>query len=423
MRILIISKHFPNKQNSWAVGVFKRFQMFVDAIKDVAEIDLLYYVPNGVNTSFSSTKQTEKFLSEHFETPIRLFLCKRSDNRTLITKLNNYVTGAFFFYRQPSYSDITSTDQVRALEACLRNNPDAVFVHRLGSMCPLLRTRKALPPIFLDLDDIESVAFRRGIPFIPKTSSRLFNYLMLPALFWGQYRSIRLSHRTFVCSEIDHRYLTKRCRLKGVVIVPNGVKIPEAQPIALEPTLLFIGHYSYKPNIFAAEFLIKKIWPLVHQRIPKSTLIIAGSLPDRIPSYGQSAQGVRFTGFVEDLEDVYRQSRVVCAPILSGGGTRFKIIEAAAYGKPIVSTFIGAEGIEMHDGNGIFLRDDPKSFAEACIRLLNDHELCERMGMDARVAIINKYDKKKIKPMIQEYITIPKIGEDQSKTDLVQKPG
>jgi glycosyltransferase involved in cell wall biosynthesis len=66
---------------------------------------------------------------------------------------------------------------------------------------------------------------------------------------------------------------------------------------------------------------------------------------------------------------------VVCTPILSGGGTRVKIIEAAAYGRPIVSTRIGAEGIEMQDGNGIFLQDDSKSFAEACIRLLNDHEL------------------------------------------------
>jgi len=415
MRILIVSKHFPKKQSAWALGVFKRFKMFVDAIKDIADIDLLYYVPRGVNTSSSAVLKQERVLSNFFETPIRLFLCQRSDNRTTITKMWNYALGTFIFCQQPAYSGVTGTKQVQAFEACLRYNPDAVFVHRLGAMCPLFRARRApIPPVFFDLDDIEHVALRRGIRYLPKTSSRLLSYLMLPALFWGQYRSVRLSHRTFVCSEIDRKYLTKRYRLKGVVIIPNAVKIPEEQPLAPEPTLLFIGSYSFKPNLDAAKFLIKQIWPLVHQKIPNSTLIIAGSHPDRISSDDLGTQGVRFTGFVEDLDGLYRQSRVVCAPILSGGGTRVKIIEAAAYCKPVVSTVIGAEGIEMHDGYGIFLRDDPKSFAEACIRLLSDHEFCEHMGAAARAAIISKYDQKNIKPMIQEYITIPKIGENKS---------
>ena len=93
-----------------------------------------------------------------------------------------------------------------------------------------------------------------------------------------------------------------------------------------------------------------------------------------------------------------------CAPILSGGGTRVKIIEAAAYGRPVVSTLIGAEGIEMEDGHEIFLRDDPRSFAEMCIHLLNDYEFCEKMGKAAHAAVVNKYDQIKIKSMIQEII-------------------
>ena len=420
MRVLIVSRHFPNRETAWAIGVFKRFKMFVDAIKDFAEIDLLYYVPNGVNTSSSSVKQIGNYLSKYFNTPIRLSLCKRSENRNLITKLDNYITGVFYFYRQSNYYGVIGTEQVQAFETCLSYNPDAIFVHRLGAMCPILRTRKKLPPIFLDLDDIESIALRRGIRYITKTSTKLLNYLMLPALYLGQFRSIRLSHRTFVCSEIDRLYLTKRCRLKGVTLIPNGIAIPDEQPIATDPRVLFIGSYSHKPNSVAAEFLIKKIWPFVHKQIPKSTLIIAGSSPDRIPSFGENTPGVTFTGFVEDLEDLYKKSRVVCAPILSGSGTRIKIIEAAAYGKPIVSTAIGAEGLEMNNGHEIFLCDDPKSFAEACIKLLNDHELCTRVGMAARLAVINKYDRKMIKSMIQEYIKISKVGENQSNTFLAK---
>jgi glycosyltransferase involved in cell wall biosynthesis len=420
MRILFVSKHFPNKQSSWAIGVFKRFKMFIDAIKEIAEIDLLYYVPEGVSTSSDAVLQKQRSLSKFFDIPIRLFLCKRSDNSAFISKLSKYAIGTFKFYQQPLYSGITGTKQIQAFETCLSYNPDAVFVHRLGAMCPIFRTHRALPPVFFDLDDIEHIAFRRGIRYLQKTRSRLLHYLLLPALFWGQYRSVRLSHQTFVCSEKDRRYLTKRCRLKGVVTIPNAVSIPDVQPPVPDTTLLFIGSFSYKPNIDAAEFLIKQIWPIIHQKIPTSTLIIAGSPPERIPSYGQGTQGVRFTGFVEDLDGLYRLSRMVCAPILWGGGTRVKIIEAAAYCKPIVSTFMGAEGIEMHDGHGIFLRDDPKSFAEACIRLLNDHEFCERMGAAARAAIINKYDQKKIKPMIQKYITMPKIEINKSGTGWVK---
>jgi glycosyltransferase involved in cell wall biosynthesis len=404
MRILFVSRHFPEDLSIKVHGTFKRFQMFIDAIKDIAEIDLLYFVPPGTNTSPSSIIQLERSFSTHFKAPVRLFLCERSDNKNFISKLISYVMGAFVFVKQPLYSSTAGTRQVQVFEACLDYNPDTVFVHRLGAMSPLLQTRRVLPPVFVDLDDIEHVALRRGLRYLRKISTRLLNYLLLPALCWGEYKAIQLAHRTFVCSDKDREYLTNRWGLKGVVKVPNAVKIPEAQPMTSEQTLLFLGSYNYKPNIDAAEFLIQQIWPFVHRAMPKATLIIAGSPPDRISSYRAGIKGVRFAGFVKDLDGLYRQSRVVCAPILSGGGTRVKIIEAAAYGKPIVSTRIGAEGIEMQDGCGIFLRDDPKSFAEACIRLLNDYESCEQMGEAARAAVINKYDQIKIKDLIRKII-------------------
>jgi glycosyltransferase involved in cell wall biosynthesis len=81
---------------------------------------------------------------------------------------------------------------------------------------------------------------------------------------------------------------------------------------------------------------------------------------------------------------------------------------------------MGAEGIEMQDGFGIFLRDDPESFAEACIRLMNENEFCDRMGTAARAAIIDKYDQNKIKPIIQEYISEPILGRNKSPYSWVQ---
>jgi glycosyltransferase involved in cell wall biosynthesis len=404
MRILFVSKHFPDDLSTNVHGVYKRFQMFLDAIKEIAEIDLLYFVPQGTKASPSSIIHLERSFSTHFKVPIRLFLCERSSNKNFISKMISYATGTFSFVRQPSYLGMAGPRQVQALESCLRYNPDAIFVHRLAVMSPLLQTRRALPPVFFDLDDIEHIVFRRRLRYLRRISTRLLNYFLFPALCLGEYKAINLAHRTFVCSDNDRYYLTNRWGLKGVVKIPNAVKIPETQPITSEQTLLFLGSYGYKPNTDAAEFLIQKIWPLVHRATPTATLIIAGSFPDRIPSYRAGTQGVKFAGFVKELDDLYRQSRVVCAPILSGGGTRVKIIEAAAYGKPIVSTRMGAEGVEMQDGVEIFLRDDPKSFAEACIRLLNDHTLSKRMGEAARSTAIKKYNQIKIKQMIQEII-------------------
>jgi glycosyltransferase involved in cell wall biosynthesis len=404
MRILIVSKYFPDNLTTKVHGVHKRFRMFLDAIKGIAQIDLLYYVPNGIDISQASVMRIEQSLSDHFETPLRLSLSKRSNNSKTLSKLAHYAMGTFSFVQQPSYSITAGPSQIQSLETCLRNNPDAVFIHKLEAMCPFLKTRRALPRIFFDLDDIEHVALKRRLRYLQGFSNRLKHHLLFPSLCWGEYKSIKLAHRTFVCSDNDRNYLMKRWGLKGVVKIPNAVKIPEGQPITSEQTLLFLGSYNYKPNIDAVEFLILKIWPLIRRAVPNAILKIAGTPPERIPSYHAELEGVKFIGFVEELDDLYRNSRVVCVPILSGSGTRVKIIEAAAYGKPIVSTRIGAEGVEFQDGIEIFLRDDPESFAKACIRLLNDYTLSERMGVAARSTAIKKYNQTKIKQKIQEII-------------------
>jgi glycosyltransferase involved in cell wall biosynthesis len=404
MRILVVSKYLPDNLSIKVHGVYKRFQMFLDVIKNIAEIDLLSYVDDKIDTSPSSVARLQRSFSDSFKRPIHLALSKRSIKTNSITKLIGYAIGIFSLARQPSYSGIAGPIQVQSFEACLSRNPDAVFIHKLEAMLPIFQTRKALPPVFFDLDDIEHIALRRRLRYLSKFRSKLKHYALFPTLCWNEYKAIQLAHRTFVCSDHDRKYLINRWRLKGVVNIPNAVRIPEIQPITSEKTLLFLGSYNHKPNIDAVEFFIHKIWPLVQQAAPTATLRIAGSPPEKIPSYHSSLQGVEFTGFVKELDDLYRGSRVVFAPILSGGGTRVKIIEAAAYGKPIVSTHIGAEGIEMQDGIDIFLRDDPEYFAKACIQLLNDHALCRQMGTAARSTAIKRYNEVKIKQNIKKII-------------------
>jgi glycosyltransferase involved in cell wall biosynthesis len=213
------------------------------------------------------------------------------------------------------------------------------------------------------------------------------------------------ARKAFVCSEVDRRYLATWWRFPRVVTIPNAVAIPEEYGMdRTSRTLLFLATYAYAPNIAAAEFLISDVWPRVREACPEARLIIAGNLPERIPSFSKHPAGVEFTGFVEHLEPLYRRVRIVCCPVLSGGGTRLKILEAAAYGKAIVSTGIGAEGLDLRDGQEIMLRDGGPAYARACIELLNAPGQCERLGLAARGMVSRQYDRKQIVSRIKDEI-------------------
>jgi glycosyltransferase involved in cell wall biosynthesis len=167
----------------------------------------------------------------------------------------------------------------------------------------------------------------------------------------------------------------------NVVVVPNAVDITKGDhPLSTEKTILFLGHYAYPPNAEAAERLISRIWPLVRQHVGIARLIIAGDSAERIPSYGSGAPNVEFTGLVHDLDALYARVRVVCCPIANGGGTRLKLIEAAAHAKPIVATPVGAEGLIFENNLEILICDADNRIAQGCIRLLTDDAMALQLG-------------------------------------------
>ena len=403
MRVLFVSTHFPKNPRLDVQGTYKRMAMFLEAIKSFAQIDVLFYVPPGTDTSPAAVAATEKALSQHWKLPITLFLCPEFDYPQPLSKWQQQAPGMLNFFQQRDLVRTSQPEQIQAFEACLERKPDAVFIHRLRSMCPALLTRKPLPPVFFDLDDIEHIAFLRDIRQPPTRLITSLYYLQLPALWWGERQAIKLARQTYVCSQKDQTYLTDQ-GLTGIITIPNAVTIPRPQPLTTEPTLLLLGAYHYYPNINAANFLIEHVFPYVRQQMPNARLIIAGKQPEKIRSYGSDVPGVEFTGFVDDLDALYHRSRVVCCPILSGGGTRVKLVEAAAYGKPMVSTRIGAEGLNFVDGQDFLQRDEPKAFADACVKLLQNDDLCDRLGAAARMTAIKQYDRANIIYLIRKSI-------------------
>lgn len=405
MRILFVSANFPVDFQSSVHGVYKRMGMMIEAIKGIAHIELLFYVSPSIDISPPSIvaikqKFTGLWGLDNFE----LTLCHKPNERAARGWLDRYILPATSIFHQSVCNATSGTEQADALDTCLSRKPDAIFAHRLDSMCALLRTKSLLPPIFFDMDDIEHVAFARAIKQPPRWRTKRLQYLQLPALIKGERRAVALSCTTFVCSELDRDHLAGKFKRDNIATIPNAVDIPPPSPLQTAPTLLFVGFFGYIPNVNAAEFLISQVWPRIREKMPGARLTIAGAKPENIASFRAGPEGVNFTGFVEDLGAVYRDTRIVCCPILSGGGTRVKILEAAAYGKPIVSTPLGAEGIEFAEGAEILLRNDARSFADACISLLQDENECRRLGNAARTAVKSRYERNNIITTLRTYI-------------------
>jgi glycosyltransferase involved in cell wall biosynthesis len=404
MRVLFISAIFRTDPRTHVNGTFQRMEMFIDAIKKIAHLDVLFYVRPGIDTSPSSVSALERTLIQRWQTDLQLFLCPRFEPVDARSYWQRYGVAAFSLFPPSPHIRPKSVQQVAAFERCLERRPDAVFAHRLAAMRPPLLSRIALPPIFFDLDDIEHITRVRRIESQWRWRKKLLSYLRVPALWWVERRAMSLARRTFVCSELDRDYLVKRWRAPRVAVVPNAVRIAQLLPLTDEPTLLFLATYRYRPNAQAAEFLIEQIWPLVHRVRPDARLIIAGANPENIRISEPHRPGIEITGFVDDIEDLYRRTRVVCCPILAGGGTRIKIIEAAAHGRAIVATRIGAEGLQMRDGVELLVRDDAPSFAEACLQLLNDSALYERLASAAYASAVQRYERTNVIRSIQSYL-------------------
>jgi glycosyltransferase involved in cell wall biosynthesis len=397
MRALVITP-FPPPGSSDVQSTFRRLGIFVGALGAIADnVEMLHFVPAGHPAFAIDHRRLNEAQSTHWGTSVRVTL---APTRPVGRSVMRLARGLFSVSSHPAYSPIAGRHQAAAIGNCLDQRPDVIFVHRLMGMGPLLGTRRPLPPILFDLDDVEHWVKIRAAFGTRSWLAKSLRLLQAPAIIAAERRAIRLAARTFVCSETDRNYL-QRWGLAGVVTIPNSVPIPpRPQPVAAEKTIMLIGGYHYRPNIEAAQRLITAIWPLVRARVPQAKLIIAGGSPELLPAFRSPPPGVEFTGVVEDLEPLYRRTRVVCSPLSNGGGTRVKLIEAAAYAKPMVSTAIGAEGLSFNDGTDILIRDDDGGIADACVRLLEDDAWCATLGLAAYRVARAAYDREAVKKLI-----------------------
>ncbi|MBA4377597.1 MAG: hypothetical protein C0395_02920 [Gemmatimonas sp.] len=181
---------------------------------------------------------------------------------------------------------------------------------------------------------------------------------------------------TVFCVTDQDRDLLAACGGRGGVTMPLGVDTDAIRPVwrpAGPARLLFVGSFGHAPNRSAAEFLVDKVWPRIAQYDPDLSLVLAGGGPRTfLASLAARDPRVTTPGFVHDLDDLYRDCRLLAAPLTEGGGIKIKILEAMAAGIPVVTTPIGAEGIADDRDRALWLAEPDEGFALAVRAALAD---------------------------------------------------
>jgi O-antigen biosynthesis protein len=252
-------------------------------------------------------------------------------------------------------------------------------------------------PSLLFEHDIYFQSIARRLPFMTGTLDKLqARWEYLRALRY-ELRLLPKLDRVQVCTRDNAEYLASFLpALKGRIDDDNRAGIDTAaydfQPTGREPfTLLFLGSFRHLPNVEALNWFVGKVLPRVRAKEPRARLIVIGSDPPPRHSLPES-DAIELVGFVEDVHGPLRRYAVFVCPILSGSGVRVKLLEAFAAGIPVVSTRLGAEGLTQTDGEICALADDPESFAQHVLDLLEHPERAEGLARRARAEVVAQRD-------------------------------
>jgi polysaccharide biosynthesis protein PslH len=170
---------------------------------------------------------------------------------------------------------------------------------------------------------------------------------------------------------LNARELYPKAQLR---LAPNVVDVDAIQPIlglAPEPRAIFVANFSYEPNRNGLRFLLEEVFPRVWKQLPRASLMLVGAGLESPSSGGEDPRVLRL-GFVEDLAEAYAQARCAVVPLLQGGGSPLKLIEALAYGVPVLATPRAISGLSLNQGEQCLVGEGGVAFADALVGVLRN---------------------------------------------------
>jgi sugar transferase (PEP-CTERM/EpsH1 system associated) len=264
------------------------------------------------------------------------------------------------------------------------------LAHYLRALNPRGRAKTVL-----SMHNVETQRFERELEHAPWNARRLV-LLADRYLFPGwEGRAVRSFDGIVAVSEADAAWIRGQAPHREPRIVCNGVDIEFFEPRptpANSNSIVFTGSMDYPPNIDAAVWFADEIWPGLRTRMPELRFIVVGRRPPSEVQALAARPGIEVTGEVDDVRPYIANSLAMVVPLRSGGGTRLKILQAMSMACPVASTTLGAEGLEVIDGENILLADTPRLFMEGVIHLANSPELATRLAQGGRQLAVQRYD-------------------------------
>jgi len=241
-------------------------------------------------------------------------------------------------------------------------------------------------PSVLFQHNVESEIWRRHARAEANPLKRLVYRNEFRKILGYERATVKRFDRVIAVSDHDRKLMENWIDRSKISVIPTGVAYREyfdnGPSRDEKPLVVFVGAMDWEPNICAVEYFCSKIWPIVVRQVPEARFRVVGrGSGPRIKKL--ACDTVEVTGRVPTVVDHLHEAAVMVVPIQIGGGTRLKIYEAMAARKAVVSTSVGAEGLEVHDGQDIVIADDQASFAEAVVRFLRDPGRRHRFGESA----------------------------------------
>lgn len=260
-------------------------------------------------------------------------------------------------------------------------------------MAGYLPERCVIPSILIEHD----IMFRKCYRFFQASSSPLIKTQTL--IDYRKLREFELKacqkyDEIIVMSREDRGFLLKYQPDLNISVIPNGVDADnfKTRRAGTPENIVFIGWMENTPNIDALNYFYHRIFPLIKRKTPQAKLVIIGKGAPQALQALYRDNSINFTGYVDDLRPYLANCAAFIVPLRIASGTRLKILEAMAAGCPIISTSIGAEGLELTDGKNILIADNPKTFASAVVEIMTNIELQKQLGHSAAKLAQDKYD-------------------------------
>jgi len=393
MNILFLSRWYPFPPNN---GSKLRIYNLLQGLCEHHEVVLL---------SFAESSE----ITPKMERPISNFKEIHFIPRKPFNPLSKKARLGFLSKTPRSFIDTFSPELVASIHEILNSDKFDLVIASQVDMAAYGRHFQELPAIFEEAEV--------GILYEQFKNAASFPERLRYWLTWNKHKRFLLSTLKYfkaatVVSQPEKSLLSEAIsNHPPIKIIPNGVDVQsyrDFQEIRKPNTMIFAGAFSFSPNYEAMQWFVGEALPIIQENIPTAELTITGNHLD-LPL--PKANYLNLTGLVDDVRPLIAQSTCSVVPILSGGGTRLKILEAVALGTPVITTTKGVEGLDLTPGDDILVGDNPKEFADAVIKVLTDAETGQKLATNALKKVQENYDWAQIVPdlldLAQKVIDIP----------------